>query len=98
MNKIKEVIDKELKKIDEKKYEVKITHCDGNISINVNKIIRTCFICKRKQHIERFYIRQDDRVPNLFLSKRICGHCIFQVDTLLKRLKTTVPQFLKYLK
>ena len=95
---IKEVIDKELKKIDEKKYEVKITHCDGNISINVHKIIRTCFICKRKHHIKRLYVRQDDRVVGLFVAKRICGDCIFQVDTLLKRLKTTVPQFLKYLK
>ena len=31
---IKEVIEKELKKIDEKKYEVSITHCDSNISMN----------------------------------------------------------------
>jgi len=95
---IKEVIEKELKKIDEKKYEVSITHCDNNISIKINKVMRKCFICKSEYHIERLYVRQDDRVPNLFLSKRICVKCILQVDAIIKSLKPTIPQFLKYLK
>jgi hypothetical protein len=98
MTKIKEVIEKELKKIDEKKYEITITHSDGNISINLLKIMRKCFICKHEFPIESLYVRQDDRVTGLFLSKRFCKNHVYKVDFILKSLKPTIPQFLKFLK
>jgi hypothetical protein len=80
------------------KYELKISRPnEHDFRICIKKVYHDCIICKREYNLNYMVIRQDKRVPKLFMPKLICKYCVKSVDNLIDSLKISQPRHLKQL-
>ena len=71
--------------------EEKVTFSDGSYQIKYTKQYHNCFCCKRKTHISRVKILQNDYFTKTIVSKKACEICYRKAKELLDQAK---PQLL----
>ena len=75
-----------------KKYkEEKVTFSDGSYQIRYTKQYHDCFCCKRKTHISRIRVLQNDLFTNTIVTKKACEICYKKANEILEQAK---PQLL----
>ena len=85
-----------LKRTNNKKWEIKITH-ENEYYFNVKfiKVSKPCYFCKTEFHKSALFVRHDKRVKGLLVPKPFCKKCVKLVDNLISKLKSSVPHHLK---
>ena len=73
------------KEVTMKEYkEKKITFSDGSYQISYTKQYFNCFCCKRKTHISRIKVLQNDLFINTIVTKKSCEICYKKANELLE--------------
>ena len=68
-----------------KKYkEEKVTFSDGSYQIRYTKQYFNCFCCKRKTHVSRIKVLQNDLFTNTIVTKKACEICYKKAKELLE--------------
>ena len=65
--------------------EEKITFSDGSYQIKYTKQYHNCFCCKRKTHISRIKVLQNDLFVKTIVTKRACDICYKKAYVLLEQ-------------
>ena len=65
--------------------EEKITFSDGSYQIKYTKQYHNCFCCKRKTHISRIKVLQNDLFVKTIAIKKACDICYKKANELLEQ-------------
>ena len=67
--------------------EEKISYSDGSYTIKYTKQYHNCFCCKRKTHISKVKVLQNDYFTNTIVAKKLCLICNKEAKELLEQAK-----------
>ena len=67
--------------------EEKITFSDGSYQIKYTKQYHNCFCCKRKTHISRVKVLQNDYFTSTIVAKKLCLICNKEAKKILEEAK-----------
>ena len=82
-----------LSKLDENKYEIKLsTLSKGNYEILIKAKFDNCYLCKKSYKVELLRVRQVRKVPILQVTRNFCPKCLPKIDYIILHWKGREPR------